>query len=754
MIYLPIVRGSFLLPERFMCIVILAVLISGVASAQRKVAHSSTPLQRLWYTKPADRWLDALPLGNGSLGAMIFGGVDGERIQFNESSLCTGSLDKIGSFQPFGNIFLAWKYNTDASATAYRRSLVLNNAIHETSFKKGAIAFKRVYFTSHPDQALVGLITASKPKSINVEIKLKDVRGEKLTEGTSSLFFQGKLENGISYAACLIVKAKGGVVTPTDSSIIIRDADALNFYLTAATSFKLRAGAEFAAGENPEKLVRARAKRVSEKDIDKVLTDHKEDFSGLFDRVTLKLGDGPDKPTLQRLQDYTQGASDHDLEALLFQYGRYLLISSSRAGGTPANLQGLWNNDVKPEWYSQYTTNINIQMNYWSAEPTNLSECHEPLFDWVENLAAINRSTSDNVLKTSVGWVTYSTDNLMGGGSTWRIHRPGSAWLSQHFWERYAFTGDSLFLARRAYPLLKELVSYWDGHLVETSAGKLISPDGWSPEHGPHKDELDKRPYPGASYDQQIVYDLFTNYIDAAKKLKIDDGFCSNAERLRSKLLGPRVGKWGQLQEWAEDLDDSTDHHRHNSHLFAVYPGRQITLQQTPQWARAASRSLLSRGMESTGWSVAWRLNLWARLADGEHAYAQMRRLIQYAESPGQAEKCGLYANLFNAYPFQLDGNFGYTSAVAEMLLQSHENVIHLLPALPKAWADGEVKGLKARGNVEVAMRWKSNHLVNATLKAVRSGTYTFRYGDKVASVYLVANRPHVIDLKTKTHTQ
>ncbi|HPT32238.1 MAG TPA: glycoside hydrolase family 95 protein, partial [Prolixibacteraceae bacterium] len=495
-------------------------------------------------------------------------------------------------------------------------------------------------------------------------------------------------------------------------------------------------------GEHPHAALTKRLEEASGKSYQQLRKNHVSDYRELFGRVSLNLGMAPDRPTVDRLNAHQQGAEDPALEALLFQYGRYLLISSSRPGSLPANLQGIWNNELKPAWYSQYTTNINVEMNYWLAEQTALPECHMPLFDWIENMAAVQKKSIDPKLQTKRGWICYSTNNIMGGPSTWGIHRPGSAWLSRHFWEHYAFTGDMDFLKNRAYPMLKDVSGYWEDHLVESKDGKLITPDGWSPEHGPGNIEGDRTPYPGVSYDQQIVYDLFSNCIEAAEALKTDDHFRMELTAKRNRLLGPQIGKWGQLQEWMEDVDRQDDHHRHNSHLFAVHPGRQISPLTTPEWAKAALVSLNARGDVSTGWSTAWKINLFARLGLGNRAYDLIRQLFR---------QC-ILENLFDTHPpFQMDGNFGYTSGVAEMLLQSHikegnSYIIQLLPALPDAWSSGEVKGLRARGGFVVNMSWKNSKLVAAEVRSLLGNRLSVNYNGKAFSTVTKAGKTYKFD--------
>jgi alpha-L-fucosidase 2 len=702
--------------------------------------------ETMWYDKPAEDWLEALPLGNGKMGAMVYADFPTERIQFNESSLITGTAETVGFYQPFGNLFFKWEHKP---AAAYKRSLTLNKAIHTTTYESNGTKFRHEYFVSQPDQSMVLMITAEKKGSITTEVVLKDARPTTSVVTGKDISFSGKLDNGVLYESIARVVNKGGLVSATDSSVKIMKADTLLVYLVAATSIKPFSGRDY-LGDPPHNKLIDRLGRISSKDYALTKEDHIQDFSSLFNKVSLDLGKESTASTWDRVVAYNKGAKDHALEALFFQYGRYLLISSSRPGGLPANLQGLWNNEFKPAWYSQYTTNINVEMNYWLAEQTNISSSHLPMLDWIENLARVSKSSKDSQLNVPKGWVAFSTNNALGGPSRWRLHRPGSAWLSRHFWEHFQFTNDTVFLRNRAYPMLKELVEYWQGHLVENSNGKLISPDGWSPEHGPGKNEEDKKPYPGASYDQQIVYDLFSNYIEAAGILQIDKSFSEQAERVRSKMLGPQIGKWGQLQEWMEDVDDSTDRHRHNSHMFAVHPGRQITPLSSPPMANAAIRSLDSRGTESTGWSSAWKINIWARLFQADKAYDQFKSLFRVAKKNGGVEVAadgGLYKNLFSAYPpFQMDANFGYTSGVAEMLLQSHAGAIHFLPALPKAWPSGNVKGLKARGNVEVSMEWEGNMLRLATVVPASSGSYAIRYGNVSKTVSLKAGERYQFD--------
>lgn len=698
----------------------------------------------LWYAKPADKWFEALPLGNGRMGGMVFGGVRTEHIQFNEQSLVTGTTQKVGNYQPFGDVFV--DLDSAGPVRNYRRELDLQHAVHSVRYESGGVTYTRTAFASFPDQVQVLYLTASQPGRLTGVVRLTDAHGAPVRIDGNRLTATGTLDNGMAFESQVRVLVSGGSVSATPEGIRVVKASAITVLLAAGTSFDNHAETNF-SGPHPHARVTSALDKAAGMTAEQLKARHIADYASLFGRVSLRLGQGGPsavQSTAERMAAYSAGKADPALEALLFQYGRYLLISSSRPGGLPANLQGLWNNESKPAWYSQYTTNINVEMNYWLAEPTNLSECHRPLFDWVNNLAAVQKRSADPALKTRKGWIIYSTNNTMGGTSAWHIHRPGSAWLSQHFWEHYCFGGDKTFLKNQAYPLLKEVTEYWVDHLVEAPDGKLITPDGWSPEHGPGKNEKDTGEYPGVSYDQQIVYDLFTNYIEASRVLGVDEPFRKKIDDMRSRLLGPQIGKWGQLQEWMQDLDDPQDHHRHVSHMFAVYPGRQIVPAVTPAWAKAALVSLEARGDKSVGWSSAWKINLYARLREASRAHELVRRLVTPRDltKTGYVEDGGSYPNMFGVGPpFQIDSNFGYTAGVTEMLLQSHAGEIDLLPALPAAWGEGEVTGLRARGGVTVALRWKNGALTSTTLTAGRTGLYAVRYGARVKQIRLVAGR-------------
>jgi len=729
----------------------LVICVCGVVDAGGlKAGATDAADMKLWYEQPAKRWQgQPLPLGNGRMGCMVFGGVEEERLQFNVDSLWTGDENLVGKkpgvshnvsylakgmgfYQNFGNVIIS--LDSQGETTQYRRQLDLSRAVHTVSYTKGGVQFTRETFCSYPAKVIMMRFEANAPGRYSGTIALEDAHEAETVARGARLTAKGALENGLEYESQLHVVNDGGEVTSKDGTFTFASCNALILVLAAETSYVMDHTKGW-MGEHPHKRVAARIDAASAKNYGELLKNHVADHQALFNRLKLDVGEtGPAQaalPTDKRIKARGNGVNDPDLTEMLFQYGRYLLIASSRPGSLPANLQGAWNDSNRPAWHCDYHSNINVQMNYWLAEPANLAECHIPLFDlWTATVPLWRKATHMHF--GEVPGFTFQTVNNIFGGCGWRWNLPGSAWHAQHFWEHYAFTQDKKYLRETAYPFMKQVCHFWIDRLKELPDGGLVVPNGWSPEHGPRED--------GVSYDQQIIWDLFQNTIEATKALGVDSAFRDRISELQKRLVGPRIGKWGQLQEWMEDRDNPKDNHRHTSHLFAVYPGRQISPARTPEFAQAAAVSLRARGETGDArrsWTWPWRCAIWARLNHGDMAHHMIDGLIKY----------NLLPNMIATHPpMQLDGSFGITAGICEMLVQSHAGRIDLLPALPAAWPSGRVTGLRARGGFEVDIAWDKGKFTSARLRSKAGGKVKLHYSDKTREVVVPADEDLVVN--------
>ena len=748
--------------------VLLIGLMAAGATLGAAAKPAPTPL-RLWYDRPAANWNEALPLGNGRLGAMVFGAPARERLQLNEETIWAGgpnnnvkpdalpvikqlrtellagqlveaqalAQDKM---QPAGNSGMPYQMASNVyldfpghdQATNYQRDLDISRAVASVSYQLGGVTYRREVFSSLTDQVIVMRLTASRPGSISCQLSEESLMPHTLHAENDQLVLDGSgsahegQEGKIRFQTRVRAVAEGGTVQTTAASIRIERANSATLYISIGTNFN---NYHDVSGDAAQRATAYLTQAVG-KPYKQALADHVAAYQQYFNRVTLNLGVTPaaQQPTNQRIANFAQG-HDHALAALYFQYGRYLLISSSQPGGQPANLQGIWNDQLKGPWDSKYTVNINTEMNYWPAEVTNLTELHQPLFSMLKDLSVTGQQSARQ-LYGARGWMLHHNTDI------WRITGQvdppqyglwpmGGAWLSQHLWDHYQFTGDQAFL-REYYPVLKGAATYFvDALQIEPTHQWLVVAPSVSPENTYRIDGKSIALVAGTTMDNQLVFDLFSKTIRATELLGTDRAFADSLRTLRERLPPMQIGQYGQVQEWLQDVDNPQDQHRHISHLYGLFPSGQISPYRTPELFEAARTTLAQRGDISTGWSMGWKVNFWARMQDGNHAYKLLTEQLHPRSSQpgGVSEGGGTYPNLLDAHPpFQIDGNFGCTAGLAELLVQSYDGVIDLLPALPDAWPTGEVTGLVARGGYVVDLAWNQGNITRLRITSRLGG--------------------------------